>query len=85
MSFSMALPTEKQFYVQNGPVLESGTSFKIALEKKEISKESFEFHLKNGDFTKWVIEVLQEPELAKKISKLKSQSGILKKLREHIK
>jgi hypothetical protein len=81
----MALPAEKQFYVQDGPVLESGTAFKKALEKKEISKESFEFHLKNGDFTKWVNEVLLEPELAKKISKLKSQSGILKKIKEHIK
>tara|TARA_B100000809_G_scaffold224057_1_gene233967 strand:- start:1062 stop:1307 length:246 start_codon:yes stop_codon:yes gene_type:complete len=81
----MALPTEKQFYVKNGPVLVSGTAFRKALEKKEISKESFEFHIKNGDFTKWVEEVLLEPLLAKKISKLKSQSGILKKIKEHIK
>ncbi len=81
----MALPVEKQFYVQNGLVLNSGTAFKKALENKEISKEAFEFHLKNGDFTKWVDEVLEEPVLAKKISKLKSQSGILKKLKEYIK
>lgn len=81
----MALPSEKQFYVQNGPVLESGTAFVKALESKEISKESFDFHLKNGDFTKWVDEVLEEPSLAKKISKLKSQNGILKKIKEHIK
>jgi hypothetical protein len=85
MNFNMKLPAEKQFYVQNGPVLESGTAFKKALEEKEISKESFEYHIKNGDFTKWVEEVLLEPALAKKISKLKSQSGLLKKIKEHIK
>ena len=85
MKFKMKLPAEKQFYVQNGPVLESGIALKKALEQKEISKEAFDFHIKNGDFTKWVDQVLLEPVLAKKIGKLKSQSGILKKIKEHIK
>ncbi len=78
----MSLPVEKQFYVQGGPVLESAEAFVKALEEKVISKDSFDFHLKNGDFSKWIDEVLEEPGLAKKISKLKSQNGILKKLKE---
>ena len=78
----MSLPVEKQFYVQGGPVLESAEALVKALEEKVIPKDSFDFHLKNGDFSKWIDEVLEEPGLAKKVSKLKSQSGILKKLKE---
>lgn len=78
----MSLPVEKQFYVQGGLVIDSAKGFIKALEEKIITKESFDFHVKNGDFVKWVDEVLEQPDLAKKISKLKSQSGILKKLKE---
>ena len=78
----MSLPSDKKFYVQNGPVLDSAQSFIKALEEKVIGKDSFEFHVKNGDFTKWIDHVLENPGLAKKIAKLKSQSGILKKLKE---
>ena len=70
----MSLPTEKHFYVHN--------AFISALEDKSILKDSFEFHLKNGDFSNWVDHVLENPHLAKKIAKLKSQSGILKKMKE---
>jgi hypothetical protein len=78
----MLLPSEKQFYVINGPVLSSPESFIDALETKKITKASFDYHIKNGDFSKWVDEVLENPSLAQKISKLKSQKGILKKLKE---
>ncbi len=78
----MALPTEKHFYVQNGPVLDSAKAFIDALEEKLILKDAFEFHVRNGDFSKWVDHVLENPGLAKKIAKLKSQSGILKKMKE---
>ena len=54
----MSLPVEKQFYVQGGPVLESAEALVKALEEKVIPKDSFDFHLKNGDFSKWIDEVL---------------------------
>jgi hypothetical protein len=79
------LPVEKQFYTQNGPVINSGLSFVDALEQDLISKESFEFHHKNGDFVKWIDEVLGQPALAKSVKRLRSQSGYAKKLREHYK
>ena len=79
------IPVEKQFYTQDGPVLNSGLSFVEALEQDLISKESFEFHLKNGDFVKWIDEVLENPTLAKAMKRLRSQSGYAKKLKEHYK
>ena len=79
------IPTEKQFYTQNGPVLNSGLSFIEALEQDLISKEAFEFHLKNGDFVKWIDEVLENQTLAKSMKRLRSQSGYVKKLKEHYK
>ena len=80
------IPVEKQFYTKNeGPVLDSGLSFIEALEQDLISKEAFEFHLKNGDFVKWIDEVLEQPDLAHSMKRLRSQSGFAKKLRAHYK
>lgn len=80
------IPVEKQFYTHNdGPVLNSGLSFIEALEKDLISKESFEFHLNNGDFIKWIDEVLEQPDLAHSMKRLRSKSGYTKKLKAHYK
>lgn len=76
------IPVEKQFYTQNeGPVLDSGLSFIEALEQDLISKEAFEYHLKNGDFVKWIDEVLEQPDLAHSMKRLRSKTSYAKKLK----
>ena len=40
---------------------------------KHVKAKSLSFHVKRGDFEKWVLEVLKDKKLAKKIKKLKSQ------------
>lgn len=40
---------------------------------KKIDTKSLSFHLKRGDFEKWVSNILNDKELAKKIEKIKNQ------------
>ena len=40
---------------------------------KKVKAKSLSFHLKRGDFEKWVLDVLKDEELAKKIGKLRNK------------
>lgn len=40
---------------------------------KQVKVKSLSFHVKRGDFEKWVSDVLRDEELAKKIGKIKNQ------------
>jgi hypothetical protein len=40
---------------------------------KKVEAKSLSFHLKRGDFEKWVLDILKDEKLAKEIGKLNSQ------------
>jgi hypothetical protein len=40
---------------------------------KRVKAKSLSFHVKRGDFERWVLDVLKDEKLAKKIKKLKNQ------------
>ena len=40
---------------------------------KQVKAKSLSFHLKRGDFEKWVLDILKDEKLAKEIGKLKRQ------------
>jgi hypothetical protein len=40
---------------------------------KKVDAKSLSFHLKRGDFEKWVSDILKDEKLAKEIGKLRSQ------------
>jgi len=40
---------------------------------KQVKAKSLSFHVKRGDFEKWVLDVLKDKKLAKEIKKLKKQ------------
>lgn len=82
MNLTTILPREKQFYVQNGPVLQSGQDFIKALEGNAITDEAFTFHHERDDFSKWINEVLKDKTLARAIKKVKTKQSYLKKLKE---
>ena len=54
-----------------GASASSYEDFLTSIEKVEA--KSLSFHLKRGDFEKWVSDVLKDDELAKEIGKLKNQ------------
>ena len=40
---------------------------------KQVKAKSLSFHIKRGDFEKWVLDVLKDKKLAKEMKKLKNQ------------
>ena len=40
---------------------------------KQVKAKSLSFHVKRGDFEKWVLDVLKDKKLAKEMKKLKNQ------------
>ena len=78
----MKIPQEKMFYVQNGPVIDSGKSLIKALENQSISDDSFSFHNERGDFANWIGDVLNSPDLAKSLKRVKNRKTFVKKLKE---
>jgi len=40
---------------------------------KKVKAKSLNFHLKRGDFEKWVLDILKDEKLAEEIGKLKNQ------------
>ena len=68
------LPREKAFYFFTSIgnyTGESAASLKEFAEKiKDVNLKSLEFHLYRGDFEKWILEVLQDEELALELKKL---------------
>ncbi len=82
MELTTILPQEKQFYVNNGPVVSSAEGLAAALDGGEISKESYAFHQERGDFQRWINDVYEQQSLAKAIAKLKTPKSCAKKIKE---
>jgi hypothetical protein len=78
----MKIHPEKMFYVQNGPVIDSGKSLLESLENQAISDDSFNFHIERGDFANWIGDVLKKPELAKSLKRVKNRKTFVKKLKD---
>ena len=78
----MKIHPEKMFYVQNGPVIDSGKSLIESLENHAISDDSFNFHVERGDFSNWIGDVLKSPDLAKALKRVKNRKTFVKKLKE---
>jgi hypothetical protein len=51
---------------------------------REVETASLEFHLYRGDFEKWIAEVLEDSELAEKISDLKNLEPVRSALRDQL-
>jgi hypothetical protein len=56
----------------------------FARKIEEIEISSLEFHLYRGDFEKWTTEVLEDRELAKRISDLKHLEPVGNALRDQL-
>jgi len=76
------LPREKAFYFFTSVgnyTGESASSLKEFLDKiNVVDVKALEFHLYRGDFEKWIVEVLEDKELAMKVRNLRegNYSGI---------
>lgn len=81
------VPREKAFYFFTSIgnyTGESAASLKEFVEKiNQVNVKSLEFHLYRGDFEKWIIETLEDKELAAEIGNFRSQnySGLVLKER----
>ena len=51
---------------------------------KQVNRKSLNFHVKRGDFERWVLDVLKDVKLAKEIRKLKKQKLQGQALRNHL-
>ena len=73
------------FWVNDGRVLKNLNELCDAL--MNMSDETFAYHVNDekNDFAKWVDEVLNDPELAKKLKKCKNPSSMLKTVGMHLK
>lgn len=78
-------PDECCFWTCDGRVLHNLHDLHHALE--EMSDESFCYHVtkEKNDFAKWVREVLQDSQLAKQISRIKTRKACLKKVEARLK
>lgn len=56
----------------------------LANKVKEVSFESFRFHLTRGDFERWIADVIGDSELAAKIEKLRKENHITPILRNRL-
>jgi alpha-amylase len=82
------VPREKAFYFftsfGNYTGL-SASSLKEFMEKiNEVNIKSLEFHLNRGDFEKWIVEVLEDLELASEMRKLQKFNLTGENLRNQI-
>lgn len=82
------VPREKAFYFFTSIGNYTGTSassLKEFTEKiSEVNVKSLEFHLYRGDFEKWVVEVLQDTELASEIKRLQKLNLTGNNLRDQL-
>jgi hypothetical protein len=82
------VPREKAFYFFTSIgnyTGESACSLKDFMEKiNNVNIKSLEFHLYRGDFEKWIIEVLEDEELAEKIKNLRELKYSGDTLRLHL-
>ncbi len=84
MNFVEILPSEKQFYVNNGPAIQSIDHLIKALENNEISDDALRFHTDRKDFSSWVSGVYEDEKLSKALVRIKTKKTLLKKLKEAV-
>ncbi len=74
------VPSEKAFWINNGPVVASLTELASAV--KTLSGEQFTHHVnkEKNDFAVWVHEVVGDSTLASKLQKTRSQRSASKLL-----
>ncbi|MFN6944311.1 MAG: DUF5752 family protein [Cytophagaceae bacterium] len=72
---------ENYFFVQDGKVLRSLEELIDYLPV--MSEDTFAHHVnkEKNDFSNWIAEVIKDKELASSIKKVKTKSGLLKKLK----
>ena len=75
---------DQYFWVNNGPIVKDLPGLLTAVQDMDNSK--FDYHAKgdNNDFCLWIDLVLGEPELAKKLRKLKTRKGFARSLQREI-
>jgi hypothetical protein len=78
-------PAENCFWINNGPVIGNLLDLYDALGK--IDDAQFKYHTarSGNDFAIWISEVICEPGLSKKVSKIKSREAMRKVIRTHLK
>jgi hypothetical protein len=71
------------FYVCDGQVLKSIGDLKGSLSN-DMSDEAFRFHCntERNDFASWIMDVMGNKKLSKSISKVKTRTGMLKKIKK---
>lgn len=76
-SFCEASP-EHCFWVHQGPVLKNLKELNNAL--RSMSDDTFKHHVSKdkNDFANWIQDILHQKELAAKVRRLKTKSGIQK-------
>lgn len=73
------------FWTCNGIIIKDLKELANALEK--LDETTFVSHVNKtkNDFSKWINEILRDAELAKKISKIKTRTKMLKEIETHLK
>ena len=76
----MVLPTEKYFFVHNGPAC--GDLSELMQAIKQMSDDSFYHHVTpdKNDFATWINDCFGEHLLARRLGRLKARADILKTL-----
>lgn len=82
VDFNREVAQENCFWVLDGPNLRSLADLCQALP--QMTDDQFHHHTKRdgNDFAKWIAEVLQEEELAKKIARLKTRKSIVSAIKK---
>jgi hypothetical protein len=87
-SILKSVPTEKAFYFFSNIgdyTGKSANSLEEFVEKvKEVDVKSMEFHLRRGDFEKWIRGVLKDEDLARQLKELRETSLPSDNLRERL-
>ena len=71
------------FYVCDGQVLRSVGDLAGSL-KHNMTDEAFRFHCntEKNDFASWIMDVMGKKKLSKSISRVKTKTGMLKKIKK---
>jgi hypothetical protein len=82
MKLTSKVEDAQAFYVKDGPALKSVKELLQGLEDNTISDDSFNFHVNNQDFTKWISDVYEDETLANALKRVKARKTFIKKLKE---
>ncbi len=76
---------DKCFWVHNGPIIKNLRELPDAL--KNMSDEIFKHHVnkQKNDFSTWIRDVVGDRELAASLKRIRSRTGVIKKVKERLK